>query len=334
MPIDAIFAPTSTAVARAPDVGDFIVYPRLGAPENDPRPPQGPGLVLSGGGGHVRDAYRWMHEVITGGRGGRGGDIVVLRATPDESYAAEIMAAAPFNSVQVICVPENATPAQLDRAAAIVAQAEGVFFAGGQQSRYVAWKGTALVNAVQKVYNRGGVVGGTSAGLAILGEHIFDGRVGSSRQVTTDALVRAPDSPAASFTDELLALPPLRDAVTDTHFRERDRFGRLVVFLARQKEPRVLGIGVDEKTALVIDRHGVGRLTREDGGGNAYLIATRGGQVRAGRPLGPVTTRVTRLDDPRTSFDFSAWTGTADSYEVVVDGRRRPIYSVDPYTGR
>ena len=49
-----------------------------------------------------------------------GGDIVVIRATPDDSYSDEIMSSALFNSVQTICLPENATPEQLARAAAMV----------------------------------------------------------------------------------------------------------------------------------------------------------------------------------------------------------------------
>jgi beta-aspartyl-peptidase (threonine type) len=317
----------------------FIIYPRLGSPDDSRCPLRPPGgLVLSGGAGHVPGAYAWMQRQLVGATGGPGGDIVVLRATPDDSYSEEVLKAAPFNSVQTICVPEDATPDQLDAAAAIVARAEGVFFSGGQQSRYVAWKGTALIAAVQAVYGRGGVVGGTSAGLAILGERIFDGRVATSDEVTTPALLGDPDNPHVTLTEDLFEFAPLDDVITDTHFRERDRFGRLVTLMARQPGGRILGIGVDEQTALCIDRRGIGHLERaRPAQGAAYLLRGRGGQVRPGEPLGPVTVRVTRLDstdETASLFDFRTWQGRGClEYDVTVDAAQEGVYSADPYGG-
>lgn len=315
----------------------FLIYPRLGSAADSACPLQPPGgLILSGGGGHVAGAYAWMQRQLAGDR--PGGDIVVLRATPDDSYSAEVMKAAPFNSVQTICVPEHATREELAATARIVAQAEGVFFSGGQQARYVAWKGTELIAAVQAVFDRGGVVGGTSAGLAILGERIFDGRLATSREVTTQALLRDPDNPHVTMTEDLFEFPPLDDVITDTHFRERDRFGRLVTLMARQASGRILGIGVDEQTALCIDRNGLGHLerTRPDAGA-AYILRGQGSQVQAGKPLQPVTVHVTRLDniDPiQCHFDFRAWQGEGCAeYDVTVDATTPGIYSVNPYEG-
>lgn len=317
----------------------WIAYPRLGV-ATDSRckltPPGG--LILSGGAGHVSGAYAWMQSQLVGGSGKPGGDIVVLRATPDDSYSAEVLKAAPFNSVQTICVPEAATPVELEETAAIIARAEGVFFSGGQQSRYVAWKGSALIRAVQEVYNRGGIVGGTSAGLAILGERIFDGKLASSAEVTTSALLQDPDNPHVTITDDLFEFPPLDDVITDTHFRERDRFGRLVTLMARQPGGRILGIGVDEQTALCIDRRGRGHLERtREGEGAAYLLRGMGNKVTKGKPLGPVTVHVTRIDSSdadHSFFDFCTWRGKGClEYQVTVDATNDEAYSVDPYDG-
>lgn len=322
-----------------PDSTPFIIYPRLGHREDSRCPLRPPGgLILSGGAGHVLGAYAWMQRQLVGDIGGPGGDIVVLRATQDDSYSAEVMKAAPFNSVQTICVPEDATPEALAATAAIVARAEGVFFSGGQQSRYVAWKGTALIAAVQAVYNRGGIVGGTSAGLAILGERIFDGKLASSNEVTTSALLENPANPHVTMTEDLFEFPPLDDVITDTHFHERDRFGRLVTLMARQPGGRVLGIGVDEQTALCIDRNGIGHLERtRPGEGAAYLLRGQGGLVEPGHPLGPVRVRVTRLDSTDAThslFDFRTWKGQGCvEYDVTVDATGTSIYSVDPYLG-
>jgi cyanophycinase len=220
----------------------------------------------------------------------------------------------------------------------VVAKAEGVFFSGGQQSRYVAWKGSSLIQAVQSVYNRGGVVGGTSAGLAILGERIFDGKFATSDEVTTSALLRDPSNPHVTITEDLFEFGALDDVITDTHFHERDRFGRLVTLMARQPGGRILGIGVDEQTALCIDRNGTGHLERiRTGEGAAYLLRGQGGQVKPGEPLGPVTVHVTRIDsiDKTLSwFDFRTWQGQGCvEYDVTVSGDDSGIYSVDPYSG-
>lgn len=317
----------------------FIVYPRLGAATDSHCPLQPPGgLILSGGAGHVMGAYRWMQGQLVGNLDRPGGDIVVLRATPDDTYSAEVMQAAPFNSVQTVCVPENATPDELAATAAIVGRAEGVFFSGGQQSRYVAWKGTTLIAAVQSVYDRGGIVGGTSAGLAILGERIFDGKRASSDEVTTQALLHDPGNPHVTMTDDLFEFPPLDDVITDTHFHERDRFGRLVTLMARQPGGRILGIGVDEQTALCIDREGIGHLERtRPGVGAAYLLRGQGSLVRPGEPLGPVTVHVTRIDDTdgtHSFFDFRTWRSRGcTEYDVTVDVTHTGVYSVDPYAG-
>ena len=321
------------------DPTPFILYPRLGHAADSSRSLLAPGgLILSGGAGHVLGAYAWMQAQLVGGSGQPGGDIVVLRATPDDTYSAEIMRAAPFNSVQTICVPEGATPAELETTARIVDRAEGVFFSGGQQSRYVAWKGSALMAVVQAVYDRGGIVGGTSAGLAILGERIFDGKFATSAEVTTPALLHHPENPDVTMTEDLFEFPPLDDVITDTHFHERDRFGRLVVLMARQPSGRILGIGVDEQTALCIDRKGIGHLerTRPDVGA-AYLLRGQGNQIRPGEPLGPVTVHVTRIDRTDAAhafFDFRSWRGQGClEYDVTVDVTHPEVYSVDPYSG-
>lgn len=330
-------------VARKKSIGqeeeNFIVYPRLGS-NVDSRCALTPAgaLILSGGAGHVAGAYAWMQAELVGKTGKAGGDVVVLRATPDDTYSAEVLKAAPFNSVQTVCVPEKATKKELAATAAIVAKAEAVFFSGGQQSRYVAWKGSALIDAVQAVYNRGGIVGGTSAGLAILGGHIFDGKIASSDEATTDALLNDPSNPHITMTEHLFEFPLLDDVITDTHFHERDRFGRLVTLMQRLPSGHLLGVGVDEQTALCIDRNGNGHLERSrKGEGAAYLLRGRHVQVKAGEPLHRVTVHVTRIDstDPEhMSFNFRTWRGHGCAqYDVVVDASKSDAYSVDPYKG-
>jgi beta-aspartyl-peptidase (threonine type) len=225
----------------------------------------------------VADAYRWMHEIIGDGH------VVVLRAGPapaDDDYERALMAAAPFGSIRTLCLPEFASARQLERAAAIVTKADAVFFAGGNQRRYVSWKGSALMEAVQGVYDRGGVVGGSSAGLAILGQHVFDARLLTAG--------------ARSFTHDMLDFTPLRGVITDSHFTERNRLRRLWNFM---KHCGARGIGVDEGAALVIDGQGMGRLLRSaESAGRATMVDRDGGNMV-----------LAELKEASDRFDFRAW---------------------------
>ena len=86
------------------------------------------------------------------------------------------------------------------------------------------------------------VVAGTSAGAAVLSEHMIS--MGDSGGTPRRRLVQMAQG---------LGLAP--DLVIDQHFRRRDRMGRLVTALSYNPEP--LGVGVDEDTAAIIDRDGM-----------------------------------------------------------------------------
>ncbi len=319
----------------------ITVFPRVGDPTDDAVKPAGPGLVVMGGGPDVDDAFVWAQATIAGSRAGRAGDVVVLRATGGDAYAPYLHAIAPFHSVQTLLVPSGASKADLAAAAAIVDRAEVVFFAGGDQSDYVAWKGTSLAAAVQGVFDRGGVVGGTSAGAAILGHHVYDARnAGTNNLTSADALVDPFDA-RATFTHGMFAFPALREVITDTHFEQRDRFGRLAAFMARQHvdgavttvPPLVVGVGVDEGAALVVDSSGVARLKRQKTGARAFVAkADAPGALLPGAPLVYPGLMVYRFDDPLDTFDFAKGCGDLRSYAEAVDGSKAsPFTPPSPY---
>jgi len=301
--------------------------------------PSGPGVILMGGGSDVDAAFVWMRTNLSSSVGTRMGDVVVLRATGANGYTSYIYGLAQFNSVQTVLLPSPSTQADLLLAASIVDRAEAVFFAGGDQSHYTAWAGSPLIAAVQRVYARGGVVGGTSAGLAILGQFIYDARVGSATSV--EALAN-PYSGLLTFTRDELAFPSLAGLITDTHFRNRDRFGRLAVFMARQiadgavagAMPKVLGVGIDEATAIVVDSSGRGTLLRQGAStGSAYfLFGGTASQVTVGQPLIYPSILVTRIDATNQHYDFANRCGTGPAYVVSVDATKAdPFGGVNPY---
>lgn len=92
-------------------------------------------------------------------------------------------------------------------------------------------KGTALERAVESVYKRGGAIGGNSAGLAIQGDIAYDACPDQSAQ-SKDVLLD-PYHIDVHLSRDFFHWRYLERTITDTHFNERDRFGRTLVFLAR-----------------------------------------------------------------------------------------------------
>ena len=140
--------------------------------------------------------------------------------------------------------------------------ADGIFIEGGDQWDYIStWKNTYVQSAIQSVYVNGGVIGGTSAGLAVLGEVVFDGEHGS---LTSDQAAYNPYHYRVSMTDDFLNILP--GVFTDSHFNDRGRLARLTVMLARrnqENEEDLLGIGVEYKTAFCVDENMIGTVYGE-----------------------------------------------------------------------
>jgi cyanophycinase len=188
------------------------------------------------------------------------------------------------NSVVTLLITDRASAERRD-IARIVDGAEIVWFAGGDQCNYIRWiKGTPVHRAVERVFRRGGGVGGNSAGLAIQGEMVYDACPDQSA-ASKDVLLN-PFSVDVTLSSDFLRWPMMRGIITDTHFHQRDRFGRLAVFLARANAngKHVIGVAADEQTSIVVSRDGIGRVF---GPGAAYVVVpTRRAEVLTkGTPL-------------------------------------------------
>lgn len=114
----------------------------------------------------------------------------------------------------------------------------GIFFTGGDQARIVSIiKDTDLDEAIHKRYSEGAVIGGTSAGAAVM----------------PDVMIVEGDSethPRVNVVDMGPGMAFLPGVVIDQHFSQRGRLGRLLSALAQQ--PAVLGFGIDENTAVAV----------------------------------------------------------------------------------
>lgn len=161
-----------------------------------------------------------------------------------------------------------------------------VFFRGGNQYNYYnRYKNTLTQQAVEEIFNRGGVVCGTSAGLHILSKVVYTAQNGT---VYPDEALNDPFNQYMTLADDFLSFLP--GIVFDSHVAERARFGRMIGFLARwnaDHNASITAIGMDDKTALCIDTNfvatvwgtGAANILKEGennqfGMGNAGLSAT------------------------------------------------------------
>ena len=284
-------------------------------------------LNFGGGGADVDPAIQWMIDKARGCTDCAAKvDVVVLRASGSNGYNAPIYAMNGVDSVETLVITERRDALKSPIIAAIQ-NAEVIFFAGGDQCNYVKnFKGTAIERAVRSVYRRGGSIGGTSAGLAIQGEYVFDGCQGSP--ISTEALAN-PYHSTISFTYNFFAWNNLQTTLTEPHFAQRDRMGRLLAFLARQikdgRSATAFGIAVNEATSLVVDENGSARVL---GSGAAYFILADHAPetCAAGQPLTFSNYKIWKVL-PNQTFDLQN-RPTTGFYQISVTNG---VLSGNPY---
>ena len=153
-----------------------------------------------------------------------------------------------------------------------ILEADGLFISGGDQRRLMdlIWETEAFKCLHTAFHLRGCCMGGTSAGAAVMSRHML----------AQGEATKLPEKEAADLD---IGLGFVARAIIDQHFSERGRLGRLLSAMAQW--PNMLGVGIDENTALVIERGtavevvGQGAVTVVDGRAmrtNVDLVDTRG----------------------------------------------------------
>ncbi len=217
------------------------------------------GLCLMGGASEHDEAMRWFLQAA------QGGDILVLRTSGSDGYHNYMynQLGVTLNSVTTI-VCHNANCANEATLHQKIQEAEGIWFAGGDQWDYISyWRNTAVDSLINlAIQQRNIVVGGTSAGMAIQGGYYFSAENGTV--TSTTALVDPFGNSVTVDSAAFMQHNYMKNVITDTHFDNPDRRGRLVTFLARMQQmmgsnwPRA--IACDEYTAVCIDSNGIARV--------------------------------------------------------------------------
>jgi cyanophycinase len=266
--------------------------------------------VAQGGGDDVDENYRRM------GAYGGGGDFVVLRASGTDDYNAYIFALCGCDSVETIVFDKDAATSDSFVIETIRA-AEALFIAGGDQSNYIRyWKDTPVEAAINHVAAKPAPIGGTSAGMAVMGAYVYSAE--GQESLTSAVALANPFAPDLTLARDFIHLPGLENVITDQHLQERDRIGRTVALLARLQAdgwsaaPRA--IAADRETAVHIDPStGTAEVfaTPDHPTPYAYFMRPTGPPPACapGRPLTTAPISVYRVG-PGGRFDLARWQGS------------------------
>ena len=279
-------------------------------------------VVLQGGGDDVDENYKRMGEFAGGG------DFVVLRASGGDDYNDYIHELCECDSVETFVFGGREAafdPFIIDKLNA----AEAIFIAGGDQSNYVRfWKGTPVEDAINAVVAKPAPVGGTSAGMAILGE--FSYAAMTPQSLTSAAALADPYHVDVTLERDFLHVPGLENILTDQHLIEHDRIGRTLSLLARLVQDGWTAdgraIASDRETSVHVDpATGLATVfaTADHETPYVYFIRTQDAPATCspGVPLTMHAVAVYRLS-PGGTFDLESWTGSGGvAYELDVGDR-------------
>lgn len=265
MMMAALLAAVPAASALAASSADYYVLGNTAA--KTPNKVK-PGLLLMGGGDRNYDALRWFMK-----RAGNG-HIVVLRASLGGQIGEEFFnKVGGIQSVETYVFKDRESSSD-PKILAALKRADGIFIAGGDQARYVRfWRNTPVAEALDAHVRAGKPLGGTSAGLAMLGEYLYSAMDGGS--ITSPRALSDPMGDGNTIETGFLNIPLLEGVITDTHFSERARLGRLVAFLAKSEalaERPLIGLGVDEDAAVAVEADGSARVYATAPGAGATVV--------------------------------------------------------------
>ncbi len=273
-----------------------------------------PGLVLAGGETDNNNAMRWMIERADGG------DVVVLRASGSDGYNNYFYShlGVTVNSVTSIVI-RSAEEANNEAVLEAVNNAEVVFIAGGNQWNYVNhWRDSALLDALNALISEKQItIGGTSAGMAVLGEVVF---TAENQTVWSSEALGDPYHWRVKLEKGFLEVPFMQNTVTDSHYNrlesdDKDRKGRHVAFMARMVADWGMparGIAANEFTAIAVDENGKARVYGHPNYPDyGYFLKKHGGPPEVCEQGMPLTWKQSeqaiRVYKIKGDFDGSGW---------------------------
>lgn len=125
-------------------------------------------------------------------------------------------------------------------------KAKLIFISGGDQSRFMGVVNkTPVFNSIHKAYQNGSTIAGTSAGAAVMCEHMITGNQKLETKYTETF-----DNIRYNNLETAEGLGLIKNVIIDQHFLKRSRYNRLLSGLI--EFPTHIGIGIDESTAIIV----------------------------------------------------------------------------------
>jgi cyanophycinase len=231
MKISQFFLAAATAIASPISINDTT--PTYVGPENGH-------LVIVGG--NLQSESIWQRIISLAG-GPDAPIVVVPTAGGEPTYGANFSSAATLRKLGAtnVTVLHTYDPAvaDTDEFIAPLLSAKGIFFGGGRQWRLVdAYAGTKTEAAFQSVLDRGGVISGSSAGASIIGSFLARGDTANNTIL---------------IGDHFVGFGYLKNAAIDQHVLVRNR--HFDILEITRAYPELLGLAIDEDTALVVHQN-------------------------------------------------------------------------------
>jgi cyanophycinase len=238
-------------------------------------------LLIVGGGAQPPELVRRFVDLAGGSGTAR---IAVLPMASSEPLETGKEKAEELEELGARVVVLNLTrqQAESDSAVRLLDGVTGIWFTGGDQVRITAaLLGTRVLGAIRRRYQSGAVIGGTSAGAAIMSDSMITGNQFRAAPDTNGYYGDEFASIARHFIEIVPGLGFLPGTIVDQHFIVRERHNRLISVVLER--PAMIGVGIDEGTALEVEPDGSWQVL---GASAAVIYDARGSRITDGsQPL-------------------------------------------------
>lgn len=203
-------------------------------------------LIIVGGGDTPYTIQKRFVE-LAGGPGRAKIAILPMAKTEFDEELDEVLSDFSLLGAEVVVLNLDRSEAQSKDMDAMLSRFTGFWFLGGDQNLLAAsLLGTRALRTIEFRYEQGAVVGGTSAGAAVMTATMLTGE----RRTASGRINEDPNAVALRSTEVTFGFGLLPGAIVDQHFSRRSRDNRLVS--AVLDNPQLLGVGIDEETALIV----------------------------------------------------------------------------------
>ncbi len=219
------------------------------------------GSLIIVGGGDTPTSVQERFVSLAGGAGKARIAIFPMASLKSDEEAREVVADFQKLGAEAQVVSIGQAEANSEPAAKHLEQFTGYWFCGGDQSRLASLLvGTKALETIDRRYHDGAVIGGTSAGASVMTTLMLTGRWRKAKSPEEEEAINI----ARGMKEVVSGFGIFKGAIVDQHFMHRARYNRLIS--AVLDHPELVGVGIDEETALLVRPDGVWEVL-----GNYYV---------------------------------------------------------------